>query len=61
MVPSIQRQSEHESHDSKTQESTDTVPGEEMEGSSNSDGRREETLLLAGFDILRFRNNFLEV
>ena len=28
---------------------------------SNSDGKREEILSLAGFDILRFKNNFLEV
>lgn len=37
-----------------------TVSSKESETSS-SDGRREEQLTLAGFDTIRFKNNFLEV
>ena len=33
---------------------------EDVETSSSSDGKREDSLTLAGFDILRFKNNFLE-
>lgn len=35
-----------------------TISSEDIE---ISDGKREESLSLAGFDILRFKNNFLEV
>ena len=37
-----------------------SISTEDVETSSRSDGKREESLTLAGFDILRFKNNFLE-
>lgn len=37
-----------------------SISAEDVDTSSRSDGKREESLTLAGFDILRFKNNFLE-